>query len=76
MSLNKILCFTLPISWVLYFIFQNSEISFIICPILGANIGLSICYLWGYNDLKYDTNLMHLDSDTILCLFKKCEKDS
>jgi len=87
-DMNKILCFTLPISLLLHIIFQNSTYSFIFCPILGVNIGSAMWFLWGCNDLKelllshlrygkeYDTNLLHLDSDTILCRFKKCEKDS
>ena len=85
--MNKIICFSLPISWILFVIFQRWEYSSFLLGILGGNIGISISVLWKNDYLKdifmshlkykkgYETTLLHLDNDTILCQFKKCEKE-
>lgn len=86
MNLNKILCFTLPISWILFLIFRDSTYSWIFSGIVNMNMFYAVYYLSKYNRMmhevithlnhlyvnaEYDATLIHLDSDTILYRFKK-----
>lgn len=85
--MEKILCFTLPIFFLIFVFFKDSEHAWILSALTSSNIGSSIFYLWTckpskdefkifLNSEAEDMHLIKLDSNTILCRFKKREKDS
>jgi hypothetical protein len=52
LQMNKIICFTLPIFYIIFALFPNWEFAWIFRTLTACNMGYALGYLWMYKEPK------------------------